>query len=80
MLSGNLCEQYRLVYMNQGVIKLSVESVDLPDFLRLSLKQLFYGFLNYSYVGYKSPAFQVIGVVRGLRNYCNRVGKPLIQK
>lgn len=67
-------EYFELRYLNQGTTKLTCCSLNLPSFISSQIKVLYYGGLNYCYVGYKSPAFQIISLIRQIMNYYKRLG------
>lgn len=72
-------DNYRFSYYNGDRLVISTATYDMPNFLKLSIEQLYYGFFAYHVSPfYKSPAFEVIGVIRSIQNYYKRINKPLL--
>lgn len=72
-------EQYRMTYTLNDMLKFSVVTFDLPEYLSSQIRNLYYGFFAFDKSPfYKSPALETIACIRCVVNYYKRINKPLL--
>ena len=72
-------ENYRMTYTLNDMLKFSVVTYDLPEYLSSQIRNLYYGFFAFDKSPfYKSPALETIACIRCIINYYKRINKPLL--